>query len=442
MPHTRTRVLVTTLWALCCSLACAQSGWTLVWQDEFDGSAVDPERWEFMIGDGTAYGLPSGWGNNELQYYTSRPENARVQNGRLTITAREENYAGKRYTSARLRSRGLADFRYGRFEARIRVPRGQGLWPAFWMLPTDSPYGGWAAGGEIDIVETINVPLSAHGTIHHGGEWPDNRSNGGSFTDGTDLSALYHVYAMEWEPDQIRWYVDGQHYHTVNSNQWFSESAPDNDRAPFDHFFHMLLNVAVGGNWPGPPDQTTQFPQTMDIDWVRVSTREQAPFGGVARAVPGLVQAEDFDEGGAGQAYADSDPGNNGGAYRNDTDVDLEACNEGGFNIGWIREGEWTEYTVEAAQSISVRLRARVASPSGGRFRVEIDGVDRTGEITVPVTNGWQTWRTIESDPFPVFRGRHVVRFQNLGTSNEQFNLNWLEFVPAKPAARPGSPRP
>jgi len=442
MRSTFRHAVVVALSATFCALASAQSGWTLVWQDEFDGSAIDPDHWEFMIGDGTAYGLPSGWGNNELQYYTNRPENARVQNGKLTITAREENYAGKRYTSARLRSRGLADFRYGRFEARIRVPRGQGMWPAFWMLPTDSPYGGWAAGGEIDIMETVNVPLRSHGTIHHGGQWPNNQSNGGSFTDGTDLSALYHTYAMEWEPDQIRWYVDGEQFHAVSSAAWFSENAPDNDRAPFDVFFHMLLNVAVGGNWPGPPDDTTQFPQTMDIDWVRVSTRDQSPFGGEPHAVPGLVQAEDFDEGGAGQAYADSDAGNNGGAYRNDTDVDIEACSEGGFNIGWIREGEWTEYTVEAAQSTSVRVLARVSSPTGGRFRIEIDGVDRTGELTVPDTNGWQTWQTIQSEPFPVFKGEHVVRFVNTGTANEQFNLNWLEFAPAKPSIRPGLPRP
>lgn len=426
----------------CCLPATAQQGWTLVWQDEFDGTEINPDNWEFMIGDGTAYGLPSGWGNNELQYYTDRPENASVQNGKLIITAREENFGGKQYTSARLRSRGLADFRYGRFEARIRVPRGQGIWPAFWMLPTDSQYGGWAAGGEIDIIETINVPLDAHGTIHFGGEWPDNRSNGGSFTNGIDLSAFYHVFAIEWEPDQIRWYIDGELYHTANSSQWFSANAPDNDRAPFDQYFHMLLNIAVGGNWPGPPDQTTQFPQQLEVDWVRVSAREQAPFGGTPRPIPGRIQAEDFDDGYAGQAYQDSDAGNNGNAYRLDTDVDIEPCDEGGFNIGWIREGEWTEYTVEATQSGSVRLRARVSSPVGARFRVLIDGVDRTGEIAVPDTDGWQNWVTVESGAFPVFKGLHVIRFENAGTGDEQFNINWMEFVPAKPAVRRGPVRP
>lgn len=243
----------------------------LVWSDEFDGSSIDLTSWEHMIGDGTDYGLPPGWGNNELQYYTDRTENAFVEDGLLHIVALREDFEGHAYTSARLRTQDRREFLYGRFEARIKVPTGQGLWPALWMLPTESHYGGWAASGEIDIVETVNVPDTAHGTIHFGGAWPDNVHSGGQYiTPGGDLSTAFHDYAIEWMPDEIRWYVDGTCYHAESSADWRSARAPDNDRAPFDRPFHLLINVAVGGNWPGPPDHATRFPQEMLVDWIRV----------------------------------------------------------------------------------------------------------------------------------------------------------------------------
>jgi beta-glucanase (GH16 family) len=250
--------------------------WVLIWSDEFDGTSLNLANWEHMIGDGSAYGIP-GWGNNELQYYTDRPENVTVSGGNLSIIARQENFAGHSYTSARLRTRNKQDFLYGRLEARIKLPDGgQGIWPAFWMLPTPSTYGGWAASGEIDIMETVNVPTTIHGTIHHGGQWPGNTSTGGS-TGGFNFSDDFHVYAIEWDPDQIRWYLDGVQYFVVSSSTWFSTADPGNARAPFDLPFHFLLNVAVGGNWPGPPDGSTTFPTSMMVDWVRVSTRVVTP---------------------------------------------------------------------------------------------------------------------------------------------------------------------
>ena len=136
---------------------------TLVWSDEFDGPTVDPANWEFMIGNGAEYGIP-GWGNNELQYYTSRAQNVYVSGGALHIVARRESYAGYEYTSARLRTMNRREFLYGRIEARMILPSGQGLWPALWMLPTNSPYGGWAASGEIDIMESVNIPTRVYGT--------------------------------------------------------------------------------------------------------------------------------------------------------------------------------------------------------------------------------------------------------------------------------------
>lgn len=236
---------------------------TPTWSDEFDGTSLNMSNWEFMIGAG-------GWGNNELQYYTDRYENCHVQDGFLHIVARQDWWNGNEYTSARIRTLNKADFLYGRLEARIALPSTKGIWPAFWMMPTDSVYGGWAASGEIDIMESINIADRTYGTIHYGGGWPNNRNSGGEYTGGGGDFTTFHIYSIEWEPDEIRWYVDDQHFHTETSATWYTDAAPGNPRAPFDQYFHFLLNVAVGGNWPGYPDGSSVFPQEMTVDWVRV----------------------------------------------------------------------------------------------------------------------------------------------------------------------------
>lgn len=244
---------------------------TLVWSDEFDATQLDPETWFFEQGDGSQYGIP-GWGNNELQWYLRN--SAQLENGNLVITARNETSNGKNYTSARLHTRDRFALRYGRIEARIRLPDGQGIWPAFWMLPQDNVYGGWAASGEIDIMEAVNLGVAGnntvHGTIHYGGEWPNNASTGGEYSVPLDAAANFHVYAIEWDPTEIRWYVDGVLYSMKNG--WSSNGAPF--PAPFDQHFYILFNVAVGGNWPGAPDASTVFPVTMEVDYVRVYTGE------------------------------------------------------------------------------------------------------------------------------------------------------------------------
>jgi beta-glucanase (GH16 family) len=244
---------------------------TLVWADEFDGAQLDPESWYFEEGDGSQYGIP-GWGNNELEWYL--PNSAQLENGMLVITAREEATNGKNYTSARINTRDRFAFRYGRIEARIRLPGGQGIWPAFWLLPQDDVYGTWAASGEIDIMEAINLGASGgntvHGTLHYGGEWPNNVSSGSGYEVATDATADFHVYALEWDASEMRWYVDDVLY--AMQNNWSTAGAlfP----APFDERFYILLNVAVGGNWPGEPDAATVFPATMEVDWVRVYSGE------------------------------------------------------------------------------------------------------------------------------------------------------------------------
>lgn len=255
-----TILLVATLFAL----PVEGQDYQLVWQDEFDGTQLDLGKWAPQIGDG----CPSlcGWGNNELQYY--RSQNATVAGGFLTITAKEESFAGHDYTSARLRTRNLGDWTYGRIVMRAKMPIGRGLWPAFWMLPTDAVYGTWAASGEIDILEYLgHDPDRVSGTLHYGGPYPDNDYSSNSFTLGTgDFHEDFHEFALEWEPCEIRWYVDGALYATQTN--WGSTGGPY--PAPFDQRFHLLLNVAVGGNLPGDPDETTVFPQQLVVDYVRV----------------------------------------------------------------------------------------------------------------------------------------------------------------------------
>jgi hypothetical protein len=293
------------------------------------------------------------------------------------------------------------------------------------MMPTNSPYGGWAACGEIDIVESTNVATTVYGTLHYGGAWPNNVNSGGSLSDGTNFGNDFHEYAIEWAPDSIRWFVDDVPYHLETSATWYSDSAPGNDRAPFDSPFHFLLNVAVGGNWPGYPDGSSQFPQEMVVDWVRVYSLdvEQAPFLGQPHAIPGPVEAEDFDLGGEGVAYHDCDSTNSGGAYRPADAVDIETATEGGYDVGWMCAGEWMEYSVDVLQAGPYLIEARVASQStGGQFHLEFDGEDKTGDIVVPVTGGWQSWATVAATA-DLAAGEQIMRFVNASTTAE-YNLN------------------
>ncbi|MYJ95164.1 MAG: glycoside hydrolase family 16 protein [Proteobacteria bacterium] len=240
---------------------------TLVWSDEFDDERLDPRRWFFETGDGGQYSL-AGWGNDELQWYLT--DSALLENGRLVITARRESQNGYDYTSARLHTRSRFAFRYGRIEARLRLPGGQGLWPAFWLLPQEDTYGTWAASGEIDIMEAINLGgtggNTVFGTLHYGGESPDNVFSGNEYVVPGSATDEFHLYALEWDPTEIRWYVDDVLY--AMQNFWHTASA--DYPAPFDQPFYILLNVAVGGRFPGAPSPGTVFPVTMEVDYVRV----------------------------------------------------------------------------------------------------------------------------------------------------------------------------
>jgi beta-glucanase (GH16 family) len=261
---------------------------TLVWSDEFNGSKLDPAVWFFETGDGSQYGPDLiGWGNDELQWYL--PDNAELRDGKLRITARRETANGYNHTSARINTRDRFAFRYGRIEASIKLPAGQGIWPAFWLLAQDSPYGRWAASGEIDIVEAVNLDGTGgnriFGTIHYGGEFPANLSTEARYTPSTDVTEEFNTYALEWDPTEIRWYVNDTLFAVQNS--WSSTAAPF--PAPFDQSFYIIFNVAVGGRFPGPPSGATQLPVSMEVDWVRVYSGEPDAGGGGTGIIPEAV---------------------------------------------------------------------------------------------------------------------------------------------------------
>jgi beta-glucanase (GH16 family) len=241
----------------------ADPAYKLVWSDEFDYNGLpDTKKWSFDVA-----GNSSGWGNNEAQFYTSdRLQNAQVKDGFLTITALKEDHEGRKYTSARLRTASKGDWLYGRFEIRAKLPDGRGMWPAIWMLPTDWKYGGWPASGEIDIMENVGydpywIVASAHTRLynHVQGTQKNNKIS------IPDCYTGFHVYALEWEASAYRIYVDDQLYFT------FKNEGTGFEAWPFDQKFHLLLNVAVGGNWGGAKGiDDTIFPRSMVVDYVRV----------------------------------------------------------------------------------------------------------------------------------------------------------------------------
>jgi beta-glucanase (GH16 family) len=233
----------------------------LVWADEFSGTSLDLTKWTQIVGEGGAVS-----GNAELQYYTARSENTQVSGGTLKIIALQETYGGNAYTSARMQTKNMGDWLYGKMEARIKLPVGKGMWPAFWMLPTDNIYGIWPRSGEIDIMELIGrLPSDTHATIHYGDDGVDHgfgthlSLSSGTFADD------FHVFSMEWSPNEIKIFLDGTLYFTAT---------PSNITSPhvwrFDKRFYILLNLAIGGPWALSPDATTTFPQTMEVDYVRV----------------------------------------------------------------------------------------------------------------------------------------------------------------------------
>jgi beta-glucanase (GH16 family) len=418
--------------------------WTLSWADEGDGAAnslPDSAKWRMEQGGG-------GWGNSELQTYTNRSQNARYDGaGNLVLEARQEGYTGpdgiyRNYTSARLLTSATFTQAYGRFEARLQTTVGQGLWPAFWMLGNNIGSVGWPACGEIDIMENVGYePTITHGTVHGPG-YSGGNGIGLAYNAGVPLGAAFHVYAVEWEPNIIRWYFDNVLYETRTP-----ADLPGGAAWVYDHPHFMLLNIAVGGNWPGSPDAGTVFPQRMTVDYVRVYSRNTArrPYN-AALPIPGTIQAAEFDDGGEGVSYHDSTVLNLGGAARTSDPVDLEACtgDGGGYNVGYTAAGEYLKYTVNVAAAGTYDLRVRVAGQDpGGSFHFTLDGAALANSaFSVPNSGGWQTWTTLGPQTVTLPAGQHDLGlvFDSNGSGGGCGNLHWFSFTQlALATATPGN---
>lgn len=359
--------------------AAAQECPSLVWADEFDGAALDTSKWSHQVGDGCSIGL-CGWGNNELEWY--QPENATVSEGTLRITARREEVGSRSYTSSRIRTIGKGDWRFGRFEARLRLPQGRGIWPAFWMMPTDEVYGGWPQSGEIDIMENIgHERTTVHGTVHFGDPWPNNRSLGASFTLNPSEGAFadtFHTFAVEREPGVLRWFVDDVLYQTLTPD----DLAPH--PWPFDERFHFILNLAVGGNWPGDPDEHTVFPQTLEADYVRVYDGP-IPYLSGARSVAHRAIAVGYTAGGLPEGTAVTWAVPPGATIR-------EGQGTAAITVDWGEAGGdvTATFTTDCHGTQTLRLNVAVAPPFSRAFsflnfdepaRIMLDG-RVTGALT------------------------------------------------------------
>lgn len=577
---------LSTLLLLLITLNASPQCYELVWAEEFDKPGLpDPAYWTFEEGGG-------GWGNNELQYYTVEDtDNARIEDGRLIITALEESLGGRNYTSARLITQDKFSVQYGRIEARMKLPYTQGIWPAFWMLGSSFSEVGWPACGEIDIMELVGGEDSwstVHGTVH----W-DNNGSYASFGRSYTLSSGrfaddYYVFSIEWDDTSIRWFVNGTQYNVID----ITPSALSEFR---DDFF-ILLNLAVGGNWPGSPDATSVFPQTMEVDYVRVYKRSEEiadlsisgdtvvpqlgpgkqyslPFspdwsyewqvtGNAAitsgngtqsiivdlgcdtdtltctvngtcdtytfskiisieeeisgpmfaadnetglvftidemanttyswsvpadamivsgqdndtlvvdwgttyepvllefsnscgttqleypvtifgqypypdiyapHAIPGTIEAVDFDYGGEDLGYHDATNGNEGTGPRQDTNVDTEFGDNGSPNVGWITSGEWLEYTVNVETDTVYRLDMRVATNngSGGPFSIYFNGEKKLDSITVSNTGGWSSFTTINAGAIRLSSADTLMR---VSFDTGGFNLGKMTFTPTEP---------
>jgi beta-glucanase (GH16 family) len=435
-----------------------RAGWQLVWSDEFnqaDGSSPDPTKWGFDIGGG-------GYGNNELESYTSRTNNARIQGGQLVIEADQENYTGpdnipRNYTSARMLTKGKWSWTYGRMEARIKIPRGQGIWPAFWMLGANINTTPWPGCGEIDIMENIgktnnNEQARVYGTIHgpqSGGDYNGGAGVGGNYTlpGGAALGDNFHIFAVEWTTNQFKWYLDNVQYFTATP-----ASLPSGGTWPFTQPQFILLNLAVGGNWPGNPDGTTVFPQQMLVDYVRVynyvATAPDPPTG--LNASPGNASAYlNWDASTSGATgYNIKRATTSGGSYAL---VGSSATNS--FTDTNVANCTTYYYVVTATNSLGESTNSNEATAAQGAFAVAVnaggsaagqfiaDANVSGGTIAAPTTSTIDTTGVTNPAPQAVYQteryGTFTYTFGGLTSGlSYKIRLHLVEFYWSSANAR------
>ncbi|MBS1704413.1 MAG: family 16 glycosylhydrolase [Armatimonadetes bacterium] len=407
--------------ALCwlATSAGAQS-WNSVWSDSFgSGTYPNAQNWGYELG-------ANGWGNGELQNYTNRLVNARIDTtseGKLVIEARRDYYQNVEYSSARLLT--VPTWTYGKFEVRAKIPSGRGTWPAIWMLPAAQSYGTayWPDNGEIDIMEHVGYdPGRIHCTVHTKAY---NHMLGNHPTNNTvvaDPFGTYHTYTCEWQPHQIKLYVDG---FTVLA---WARQGGDWTRWPFNKPFSFRLNIAVGGSWGGAQGvDPNAFPTSMSIDSISVSKASSMPFG-TAPVLPGTIEAENFDDGGEGFGYHDLDATNQSGQNWRGLGVDVGAVipSEASRCIGWIGTDEWINYTFRSTGNWVGDLFFRVASIYNSRsFSVELDDKLISANVTVPNTGNWDAFKTVALPNVAISKGTHKLRIL---ANNGDWNLNWIKF--------------
>ena len=488
-------------------------GYKLVWSDEFDGSAIDKANFKHEVYPGVVSS------SSEKQYYTSRAKNSYIKDGKLVIEVYKEKYDINDYTSARLNSYGKRDFLYGKIEAKIKTAKGKGLGSEFRMMPTEAAYGTYALSGQIEIMNFDGgKPNEITSGLAYGAQGHSSTRVLQRYADhSAELCDDYHVYSVEWQPSEMRWFVDGNLYAT--QTDWYSAFAAF--PAPFDKEFYLVFNVTVEGD----VDENITWPRQMLVDWVRVyqvdgrnlspkvelfepknDTYFEAgadivikakandpdgniakvefyngneligedrnapytfiwkaadgcyvlkaravdnkgfghgrsaevivgngcppePFHGKPMAIPGKIEAEDFDISTKEMAYYDTDPGNNGGAYRN-TGVDIQECQEGGFNLGWMEDGEWMDYAVNVTKPGNYDIVCRAASPNDyAEMRIEFDDVNKTGTISIPKTGDWQRFTDIVIKSVKLSTGKQVMK---VVVERDGFNLNYIEIKAAK----------
>ncbi|MCX6526184.1 MAG: carbohydrate-binding protein, partial [Actinobacteria bacterium] len=422
------QVLVLTVGTQAATAATGPTAWSLSWSDEFNTAASarpDSSRWGYDLGGG-------GFGNAERQYYTDRPENISSDGtGNLAITARKETLAGSscwygtcQYTSGRVLTKNKFTQRYGRFESRMKLPAGQGVWPAFWMQGDDSGSAGtaWPGRGELDIMENVGYePSSVHGSLHGPGYSGGSAiTKGYTLPGGAKFSDAFHTFSVEWAPNEVRWYVDDVLYETRTP-----ADLPAGSPWVFDHPFYILMNFAVGGQWPGDPSATTAFPQSLLVDYVRVYTPTTTPTTTLpvtpVRSALSRIEAESFDAQSGVAKEATTDTG-------------------GGQNIGWIANGDSVTYcNVDFGSSGVSGVTARVASGAAagvtGTAELHLDSSSGpiVGNLALSPTGGWQTWASKSAtvtgavgvhDLVVVFRSSQPADFTN---------LNWLSFTAPPP---------